>query len=501
MPIIFISGLPFGGGERLARMLAEKLGYDFLGRDDVVARANECGIPVGKLEVAMVKKPAVQERMARLRDRYIAVATDSICERAARGDLVYYGRAGHHLLQGVGHVMRVRVVPDAGRRLETVMERLKLSREKAEKFIGDIDSDIRAWVNFVHGWQMDDPQRYDFVVNLEHVSLENAAVVLCGMAELPDFRPTPASRKAMEERLLQSRARIKLALDERTAGADLTVRSLDGVLTITYMPRQSQLASVIPEVIGDLPGCREIRCTMAGTNILWVQEEFDAGGESFRQVNELARRWGAAVELLRYTPSGPEDGAPQTELPRPERTGRPYDGGIEDDVQETVSSSERALRQTIESLVREGRSGGGQAVSGARENLLAAVNPSIPYSLVVVGDLYLQKPAAARTRMTRELSAWIGRHVKAPVISISELGERLRFTPAQALKIAAALAVVVLVYVAVFMRQGPLLDMLGGAYHKSHPWVAPVIVAIVAPLVAALYGKVAGALLKLIKLE
>ena len=58
MPIVFICSVPFGGGERLARSLAEKMGYAYLSREDVVAKANEFGIPVGKLEVAMVKKPA-----------------------------------------------------------------------------------------------------------------------------------------------------------------------------------------------------------------------------------------------------------------------------------------------------------------------------------------------------------------------------------------------------------------------------------------------------------
>jgi hypothetical protein len=268
------------------------------------------------------------------------------------------------------------------------------------------------------------------------------------------------------------------------------------------MPRQSGVASVIPEVVGDIPGCTEIRCTMAGTNILWVQERFDPDAESFRQVNEIARRWGAAVELLGYSASGTaEVGGPEPAVVPGRASTKAYDGGIEDDVPEKLSESERTFRRTLEALVREGRSGGGQTVCGGREKILSSVNPSIPYSLVVVGDLFLQKPAAARTRMARELSAWIGHHIKAPVISVSELGARLRFTPAQALKIIASLAVVALVYVVIFLRQGPVLDILGGGYHKSHPWAAPLLVAVVAPLVAALYGQVAGALLKLIKLE
>src|SRR3990172_8979111 len=208
MPIIFVCSDPFGDGEKLARSLAEKLGYAFLSREDVVAKANECGIPVGKLELAMVKKPAVRERLARLKERYLAVATSTICEKAAQGDLVYNGRAGHLLLPGVSHVLRVRVIPEHGQRIENVMRRTKLSREKAETFLRDIDSDVRAWVHFVHGAEMDDLRRYDLLVNLENVSAANAATALCGIADLPDFKPTPASRKAMEDRLLQAPAPI-----------------------------------------------------------------------------------------------------------------------------------------------------------------------------------------------------------------------------------------------------------------------------------------------------
>ena len=100
MPIVFVCSSPFGGGERLAKRLAEKLGYAYLSREDIVARANEAGIPVGKLEVAMVRKPAVQERLARLKDHYLAVATATICEKAAAANVVYFGRAGHLLLPG-----------------------------------------------------------------------------------------------------------------------------------------------------------------------------------------------------------------------------------------------------------------------------------------------------------------------------------------------------------------------------------------------------------------
>ena len=446
------------------------------------------------------QREAVRERLARLKQRYLAVATATICEKAAEGDLVYYGRAGHFLLPGVSHVLRVRVIPEHGQRLDTAVQRTKLSREKAENFLRSIDTDIRAWVQFVHGADMDDLRRYDFVVNLEHMSVENAAVALCGIADLPDFKPTPASRRAMEERLLQARARIRLALDERTADADMTVRSNDGVVTVSYMPRQAALAPVIPEVLRELPGCREIRCTVASTNILWIQEEFRPESETLQEINELARRWGAAVELLRYIPAeaAVEAAAQPADPPTAHKSGT---GGVEDDVVETVSASDRTFRDTLEALVREGRSGGAQTVAGSSEKLLATISPEINYSLVTVGDVHLHKPAAVRTRATRELAALIAGRIKAPVVSTTELGKRLRFGLPQVAKLAAAALAVSLIYLLVFHYQAPLLDALGGAAHNQRPWMAPILVSLVAPMVAWLYGIVAASLLKLIRLE
>ena len=78
------------------------------------------------------------------------------------------------------------------------------------------------------------------------MSLPNTSAALCSLAELPDFRPTPSSVKSMDNYCLASRAKLKLALDDRTADADLTVSANAGVITVTYMPRQAQVANHIP---------------------------------------------------------------------------------------------------------------------------------------------------------------------------------------------------------------------------------------------------------------
>jgi cytidylate kinase len=501
MPIVFVSSVPFGGGERLARALAEKMGCAFLSREDVVAKATDAGIPVGKLEVAMIHKPSVRERLARLRDRYLAVATATICERAASGDLVYFGRAGQLLLPGVSHVIRVRVIPEPAQRAASAAQRTKLPAEKVETLLADIDADVRAWVHFVHGVEMDDLRRYDVVINLENMSIENAATALCGIAELPDFRPTPASQRAMQERLLQSQARIRLALDPRTAESDLAVRCNERVVTITYMPRQDAVAAVIPAVLADLPGCRGVRTTVATTNILWIEEQFAPAGRALEQIKELARRWGAAVELLRYRPEEAEPRATVVAASPALAAPVAANGGIEDDVVEEMSAADRGFRETLEILVHAGRSGGGQSVAGSRDRLIATISREIPYSLVVIGDLYLAKGGAVRTRLTRELANFMADHVKAPVIGKEQLGAKLRFGLGGLARLAASLAAMAALYWALFAHQAPILEILGGTYHEAHRYAAVLLVALLAPLAAGLNASLAASVLRLLKLE
>jgi hypothetical protein len=101
----------------------------------------------------------------------------------------------------------------------------------------------------------------------------------------------------------------------------------------------------------------------------------------------------------------------------------------------------------------------------------------------------------------RELAAVVARRIKAPVVSTHELGSRLHFGLTQVVKLALAALVTLVIYLLVFRFQTPMLDALGGSLHQQRPFVAPLLVAVVAPLVAWAYGIVAASLLKLIRLD
>ncbi|MFH0787388.1 MAG: cytidylate kinase-like family protein [Pseudomonadota bacterium] len=503
MAIIIISSTSATLRKEVSESLALKLGFACLSREELTDQATATGIPVGKLEMSIIKSPAQTERLARLKDRYLAFITAGICEQAAEGNLVYHGRGGHFLMPNVSHIFRVRLVPNKEYQIQTRMRQMRLDRPKTEKFIRQVDQDIETWVRLIHGQDINDPRKYDLILNLEHMSLANVSSALCSLAELPDFRPTPASTKAMDNYCLAARAKLRLAMDNRTSEADLTVSANDGVITVTYMPRQTQVAQHIPEVLAEVTGVKEVLATMAETNILWIQESYNPQSETFLQINQMARRWGAAIELLRFLPSEEiaTEAAPENQTPSPSTTQErtEYTGGIEEDSPEVPRVEDGGVSNALEELVRQGRSGGSHSIQGDFQVLSSAISRNVNYSLVVIGDLFLAKPKAAQMRLLRDLKVYLGGRIRVPVISSDELQEKYFLGGKQIIQSLVFMILVAGLFWGVFSHQKAIIEFL--QEYKGWKLFAMLGVGLFAPVFAYLYGTIAHFLLKIIKFD
>ena len=516
--IICISRGTQSGGKELAERLAEKLDYACLSREKLVDAATKEGIQVGRLEMAMMKS-GFSERLALQRDHYLAFTTAYLCDKATEGGLVYHGRTGHLLLPGVSHVLRVRVLADQEYRIEAVMRNLGLDRKKARRYIQEVGEDRRRWVHSMYGVSWEDAAHYDVVLNLAQMSLENAASVLVNMAQLPDFQMTPASNKLMEDLRLAAKARVMIARDERTHGASVKVRANNGVVNVTYIPQDAKVAEAIPEACRNLPGLKNIRVTMAMTNLLWIQEEFQSHSELYYQVVEIATKWNAAVELIRSVPEE-EDAALQQEAPADAAAAavdpafRQYNGGIEEDLAD-IQGDDGGLKNTLDELAGIGRSAGGRVLYGDPHRLVNTLDRNVPYTLVVIGDMFLSKGHSARLRATRDMQSFLSDHIKAPVVTAEELGKQYLFGRRDAFRTAAFLILAVVIYFLVFTHEEIVLGFLAqsgwyaesikGTFLSRFDWMPKVIVSIAVflfvPIVAYSYGNVTSALLKLIRME
>jgi hypothetical protein len=351
------------------------------------------------------------------------------------------------------------------------------------------------------------------------MSLENAASALVGIAQLPDFQMTPASKKTMLDLRLGAKARLALARDDRTSGATFKVRADSGVVTVSYVPQDAKLAEFIPDVLRPVEGISEARITMAMTNILWIQEEYQPHSETYDKVVEIATKWNAAVELMRLAPAGEGTAAGPEALAESvsEVTsgGRAaYDGGIEDDTAE-LPDEDGGLKPTLDELARMGRSGGGRSVYGDQHQLVDLLGRHVPYTLVVVGNVFLSKGHAAKLRATRDLRSFLSDRIKAPVVTADELKSQYLLGKRDAVRTAVFIGLTFAIYYLLFTNQEYVLEFLShsgwyadaieGTFLGRFGWLSKIVVSaavfLLIPIVAYAYGSVTSAILKWIKME
>ncbi|MBI4677175.1 MAG: cytidylate kinase-like family protein [Elusimicrobia bacterium] len=499
MRIICVSRGSHSRGKEFAECLAKKLGFGCLGREDLVEEAVKAGVAVSKLEMAVVKQAVFSERLAREKEQYQALLTSSLCARALREDLVYHGWTGHLLLRGVSHVLRIRVVADMDYRVRAVIQRTGLSRPKAVDFIEKVEEDRRRWVRAFYGVAWEASSQYDVILNLEQMGVENAASAMCAVAALPEFQASPASRKALEDLYLGARARVALSRHEATRDAHLKAAATGGVVSVTYLPQHSSMAQRIPEALKGLEGVREVVCTMAETSILWIGERFTPACRAFGSVTQIAEKWNAAIEIMRLIPASEPGPAPADGPQRPPAQGEgktaapaPADG-------EEAPDGNGGVKETLGELIERGRAGGARTVRGGPEAVLASVDPKVPYSLIVIGDVFLSKGHAARIRLTRELAGFLFDKLKRPVIMAEELAAQYLFGPRQLVQLVSCLLGTAVIYAAVFTHQAQALAFLQAGGKTRFLAVAATLLLV--PAVAYLYGTAARLVLKLIRME
>ncbi|NOZ85540.1 MAG: cytidylate kinase-like family protein [Deltaproteobacteria bacterium] len=505
MQIICISRGTFTGGKNLAENLAKELGYECLSREDLTESATRAGIPVGKLEMAVMRHRPLNERLAIEKERYKAFVTATLCEKALEGGLVYHGRTGHLVLPGVSHVFRIRAIMDPEQRVASVMERLNLKREKAREYIEHVDDDRRRWIRNVYNVDWEDPALYDIVVSLSHMRAENAAISLVATAQLPEFQVTPATRKALENLLLAARCRLAIGADQRTRDMSVQVKAERGTVSVTYLPRQYEQADLIPKVLGGISEVKEVICTMASTNILWLQEKFDPNSPQLDQLLEIAAKWNAAIEMVALPEETETPDESVNEIQPDNAAGNKAiveNGGILDDKSDPYDflQLDEGFQKTRSRLITAGRAGGCRIVHGGMEKIIETMDRAINYDLVVVGNVYLKKEPAVRKRLTAELVSSMYDTLRSPVLNADDLKAHYLFGPRQWFKFLSFGVLAIVLFLLVLKHQSEVLSFLTDG-DSTHMVLSTAVLVAFVPLFAFGYGNFTEYLLRLFKFE
>lgn len=265
MAIITISRGSASGGLLLAQGIAEKMGYKLVSREDILQSASKYGVSAEKLQEALLKPPGFWERFKHERKRYLSFVQAALCEQAKEDRIIYHGNAGHILLQGISHILCVRIIAPMSFRIHMLMERESMVREEAVRYIDKMDRQRKDWTLFLYGVDWLDPDLYDLTVNLKTLDIEGAVDLVAAAAEREVFQTTAESKKAMDDLYLASCVRSALAADHQTASVEVEIEADAGVVYLKGRIRPQAAIDSVLEIAGRVEGVREINREGLGT--------------------------------------------------------------------------------------------------------------------------------------------------------------------------------------------------------------------------------------------
>ena len=262
MAIVTISRGTYSGGRILAECLSEQLGYRLLSREELLHTAAErYHATEDQLESALFHRPSFLEGGKLRKLHYVYFMQAELARSVQSDNVVYHGQAGHLLLKGVPHHMRVRVVANLEYRVAAAMKRSNLKQEKAIEYIKGLDEERDEWVQWVYGIDRNDPQTYDVTVNLEHISIESACTMVVESAQR-DFQTSPESQQVMDDLVLASEIRAQIGLDSNIHDDRIEVECDSGTVTLTGTVRSLVDADRVRDLVRAIPGVAHIESQM-----------------------------------------------------------------------------------------------------------------------------------------------------------------------------------------------------------------------------------------------
>jgi cytidylate kinase len=197
MAVITISKEFGTESEKVASLVAEKLGYEYIGENLVAEIAKE--LRISESEAAMFRQTS-QSRILRFVDRYTCSIVQKVVDREhgclddknyyevtkklvqnvyEAGNVIILGWGGQCLLKGKPDTLHVRLIKDMDLKIKEVMQSENLNPKAARAFIDREEDDLKAYIKHYFQEDWGAAHLYDLIIDMGKTSVEKAADLIC----------------------------------------------------------------------------------------------------------------------------------------------------------------------------------------------------------------------------------------------------------------------------------------------------------------------------------
>lgn len=234
MAIITISREMGSGGIPIAHKTAEKLGYQLIDGETIMAAAEAYGLSPEAVEQADEKPPHFVDTLDSKQSLDLHLIELIILEAALKGNVVIYGRGGQDLLKDVGSVLRTRIIAPFEDRVERWSECEWLDPDRARYLVRKSDQQRAGFIKYYFDRDWEDSIYYDLTINTQRLSEDMAVQVICDSVKDENLENIKAScKKLLADLVLRKRVEIAILSADNIDAYLLEIDVENGVVTLS----------------------------------------------------------------------------------------------------------------------------------------------------------------------------------------------------------------------------------------------------------------------------
>lgn len=197
MAVITISKEFVTESEKVASLAAQRLGYEYIGKNLIAEIAKELHISESEAEIF---RKTSQSRILRLVDRYTCSIVQKVVDREHGclddknyyettknlveksydvGDVIILGWGGQCILRNKPNTLHVRLTKDAEAKINEIMQNRNLDHKAAKDFIEREEEDLRAYIKQYFNEDWNDARLYDLIIDMGKNTVEQAVDKIC----------------------------------------------------------------------------------------------------------------------------------------------------------------------------------------------------------------------------------------------------------------------------------------------------------------------------------
>jgi len=257
MSIVTISRGSYSRGKEVAEKLCQALKYDCLSREIVLEASMHFNIPEVRLVRAIHDAPSILDRFTYGKEKYVAFFRAAFLKRVQKDNVVYHGLAGHFYLQGIPHVLKVRIIANLEDRIREETKREGISAEEARRILVKDDGERRKWGIHLYGADTWDPMLYDLVVHIDNMGADDAVAIILQTLQRPCFVTTHHSQSRLDDLTLS--AQVDAALVNEFPKVTSTARNGEVFVSVrASLLEEQSVTERVKRIAGSMEGVKMI---------------------------------------------------------------------------------------------------------------------------------------------------------------------------------------------------------------------------------------------------